>query len=155
MRDFLHFLFHTGVGLGLFISMGLIVTMEFFRKVLRAKWKWEPRDIWLGLYWDRVKSDSNGIKVKGGKVVYGKTTRFFLCVIPCFPIIWDWQRFIEIKTEAHFTKEMKEGSEAAQRGSVRDTNPHPRFSVKWKDWDYGWSETKNAEEYRISHGQQI
>lgn len=31
---------------------------------------WEPRDLWVGLYWD-VTSDS---------------LKFFLCIIPCLPI---------------------------------------------------------------------
>jgi len=152
MKDFIHFLLHTSLGFGLLTSMVLAIVVEFVRKVLGAKWKWEPRDIWIGLYWDPVKSDANGIKVKGAKIVYGRTTRFFLCIIPCFPLIWDWHRCIEIKAEAHFSKEMKEGSEAAQAGRSRDVNPYSRFSLKWKDWDYGWSETKNAEEYKLSHG---
>ncbi len=31
---------------------------------------WEPRDLWVGLYWDGAKDD----------------WRVFLCVIPCLPI---------------------------------------------------------------------
>lgn len=42
-------------------------------------WRWalvfEPRDIWVGLFWDHE-------EVAGGGV-----WRFFICVVPMFPII--------------------------------------------------------------------
>jgi hypothetical protein len=31
---------------------------------------WEPRDLWVGLYWDGTKDD----------------WRVYVCVVPCFPI---------------------------------------------------------------------
>ena len=37
---------------------------------------WEPRDLWLGLYWD--KKDSSRF--------------FYLCLVPCLPIRVHWKR---------------------------------------------------------------
>lgn len=43
--------------------------------------KFEPRDIWIGVYWDYTKS--NEIKYHA--------LRIYICIIPCLPICLAWQ----------------------------------------------------------------
>jgi hypothetical protein len=43
-----------------------------------ARLKWEPRDLWVGLYWNRSYDPTVG----GGFVV----TEFFICLIPMIPL---------------------------------------------------------------------
>ena len=35
--------------------------------------RWEPRDMWIGLYWDRVSAEH---------------VRFYVCLVPCIVIVW-------------------------------------------------------------------
>ena len=50
-------------------------------------WKgpyWEPRDIWIGAYWDSAKerrmNASTGVR----------RVHVYICLIPCFPIRLTW-----------------------------------------------------------------
>ena len=36
---------------------------------------WEPRDIWIGLYWKR----------------WPQALELYACLVPCFPIYFYWQ----------------------------------------------------------------
>ena len=51
------------------------------------KIKYEPRDLWIGVYWDRA-----------GRCTTLETDRqhyrVYLCVVPCFPIIFTISRNI-------------------------------------------------------------
>ena len=51
------------------------------------KIKFEPRDLWVGVYWDRA-----------GRVTTLETDqqyyRIYVCVIPCFPIEFEVRRKI-------------------------------------------------------------
>ena len=50
----------------------------------RTRWtvrvKWEPRDIWLGLYWTRPEEFM-------GRPPVMRSRRWFVCLVPCLPII--------------------------------------------------------------------
>jgi hypothetical protein len=51
---------------------------------IAVKWfKWEPRDLWLGLYWDK-KVEHPYVFVPTTKEV---TIKLYFCIVPCFPII--------------------------------------------------------------------
>lgn len=52
------------------------------------KIKFEPRDIWIGLYWCK------GSRVTSMEVDY-QIYIFFVCIVPCFPIIIQWNKNIK------------------------------------------------------------
>lgn len=43
----------------------------------RVRVFWEPRDLWVGLYWTRVWSSHPS----------GDGMAFYLCLLPCLPIV--------------------------------------------------------------------
>lgn len=47
------------------------------------KIKFEPRDIWIGLYWDKI--EETWLTPVAKLCRY----RFYLCVVPMLPIIWE------------------------------------------------------------------
>lgn len=51
--------------------------------------KFVPQDLWIGLYWKReIQSQySDG----SGRI---EDVTYYLCVIPCFPIIWSRRTII-------------------------------------------------------------
>lgn len=59
-----------------------LLQKQIGRRVWTLAVKWEPRDVWIGLYWE------------GGKVeaIHTVAYRFFLCLIPLFPLILTMQR---------------------------------------------------------------
>lgn len=56
------------------------------------KIKFEPRDLWIGLYW-------RSQTVKRIDCVEWRDVTFYLCLVPCFPIIWTWERLLWITPE--------------------------------------------------------
>ncbi len=55
---------------------------ELPRRRFTARLLWEPRDIWLGVFWNTVKAG-------------GPEDRFLLvyvCLIPCVPLALAWRR---------------------------------------------------------------
>lgn len=41
-----------------------------------ARILWEPRDLWIGLYWNRERH--------GGFIA--EVLDFYICIVPCFPV---------------------------------------------------------------------
>ena len=52
------------------------------REPMRVSIKYEPRDLWVGVFWDR--REWNDLK----EVVRGRSLHIYVCLIPCFPIIF-------------------------------------------------------------------
>lgn len=50
--------------------------------------KFEPRDLWIGVYWERA-----------GRITTLETDieryRVYVCVVPCLPCIFVWQRRVK------------------------------------------------------------
>lgn len=59
-----------------------MTTAQRIRGPRNFRWAvgFEPRDLWVGLFWDR-----EDIGSAGG--LFGTTWRFYLCVVPMFPLI--------------------------------------------------------------------
>lgn len=58
--------------------------MRFFQlKSIRLKF--EPRDLWLGVYWRNEHSDCHA----------GVCLRIYICVLPCLPLIFtfEWRKW--------------------------------------------------------------
>lgn len=51
------------------------------------KIKFEPRDLWFGVFWD-IKEEFNSINEQFVfKILIVKYLYIYICIIPCFPII--------------------------------------------------------------------
>lgn len=48
--------------------------------------KWEPRDLWVGLYWDRRIVDN------GGPIRLHVLSLYF-CLLPCLPLLVELRRY--------------------------------------------------------------
>jgi len=48
---------------------------------LTAKWLWEPRDIWIGVFWNRT----------SGERLLNDYLLIYVCIIPCLPIAIAWR----------------------------------------------------------------
>lgn len=42
--------------------------------------KFEPRDLWVGLFWDRE-------DIASGGGLFGTTWRFYFCLLPMLPLV--------------------------------------------------------------------
>ncbi len=54
---------------------------EMPRQRFTARLLWEPRDLWMGVFWNRVHAG-------------GPADRFlfvYVCVIPCLPVALSWR----------------------------------------------------------------
>lgn len=51
---------------------------------------WEPRDLWVGLYWKTVPVQTDD----GPKTL---AVVFYLCVLPCVPIRVTWWKQVAIR----------------------------------------------------------
>jgi hypothetical protein len=59
---------------------------------MKIKIKFEPRDVWLGLYWN--KEIWNRYKILGDEeriVGHYSMLRLYICIIPLLPIIIDFK----------------------------------------------------------------
>jgi len=52
--------------------------------------KWEPRDIWLGVYWTRAVRITSLVEDI-------QRYRVYVCLLPCLPIIFTFEREIPLK----------------------------------------------------------
>lgn len=50
---------------------------------------WEPRDLWVGVYWKRGEQAVHYIP---GRVVLEDHLSIYVCLIPCFPIKLLWSQ---------------------------------------------------------------
>ena len=48
---------------------------------------WEPRDLWVGVYWDRGQHEVHYIP---GSVMLENYVRVYVCLLPCLPIKLSW-----------------------------------------------------------------
>lgn len=58
----------------------LIGNHDIPRRRLTARWLWEPRDIYVGVFWNHA--PNQGILF----------TLIYIALIPCFPIVLVWRR---------------------------------------------------------------
>jgi len=56
---------------------------------MKIKIKFEPRDTWVGVYWNKELEAKKPLA--RGQLVYEtdykKVIKFYICIIPCFPVI--------------------------------------------------------------------
>lgn len=53
---------------------------EFPRRRLTVRWLWEPRDIWVGVFWNRAKLGDLG----------DEFLLIYIGVVPCLPLCICW-----------------------------------------------------------------
>lgn len=53
---------------------------------IKVRFYWEPRDIWIGLFWD----------TRGFDII------FWICLIPCFPLQFVWSTKEELHCQCGF-----------------------------------------------------
>lgn len=46
--------------------------------------KWEPRDCWVGLFWDQRTSETGEV-----------TRHVYICPLPTLLLHWSWRRYAE------------------------------------------------------------
>lgn len=51
------------------------------------KVKFEPRDLWIGVYWTRVRTTNLESDFEN--------YRIYVCLVPCFPVIFEVRRKIK------------------------------------------------------------
>jgi hypothetical protein len=60
-----------------------------------VKIKFEKRDIWVGLLWDHQRVTVHRLLL--GPVIRETVIRFYVCVVPCFPVTFDVSFFKEVE----------------------------------------------------------
>lgn len=61
----------------------LIGRDEMPRRRFTIRLLWEPRDLWVGAFWNRVKLGDVG----------DEFLLIYVCLIPCFPVAFCWGVF--------------------------------------------------------------
>jgi hypothetical protein len=57
------------------------------------KVKFVPQDVWIGLYW-KTETEGGRWQKTGTYEVWEKRT-YYLCLLPCLPIIWSRVRLLD------------------------------------------------------------
>jgi hypothetical protein len=75
----------------------LIGRDELPNKRLVARLLWEPRDVWLGVYWNRVRAGAPA----------DRFLLIYVCVIPCIPLAFAWRLRTPLPASAPADKETR------------------------------------------------
>lgn len=68
--------------------MKYLYIKHYFKTQLGIYWMWEPRDIWVGIYW------TYDGKHRNGETLYN-FYKVFLCILPCLPIKFQWCKAVK------------------------------------------------------------
>lgn len=48
--------------------------------------QWEPRDLWVGVFWKKQFWFSDTMESSGNSMY------IYVCILPCFPVCLQWER---------------------------------------------------------------
>lgn len=66
------------------------------RTRLRVRAFFEPRDLWVGVFWT---VDTHALNDEW-RVVPQRVLRVYVCILPCFPILVTWRTPVRLEVEA-------------------------------------------------------